>query len=240
MYRLLFIALLWACQSPTQEAAGGGSVFEEQPVAEIQDPQEIPVPEGYNILERVDGDLDKDGIEEAVVAYNTAEIDEGSFKNVERDLIIYKQQAGKWVKWKSSLQALYGSRDGGMMGDPYDTMSIEIGILNIQHFGGSSWKWSVTDKYRYQDNELFLIGYTSTSGAPCEYFVNADFNVSTGKIIIEKEWENCDDENAENKKVSETSLVQGLKVTLQNRHDKRIHIVTPKEKLEVFVSTGPN
>lgn len=240
MNRLLFISMFWACQSPTQEAAGGGSVMEEPPVAEIQESQEIAIPEGYYLIESIEGDLDNDGIEETVVAYNTAEVVEGSYKNVERDLIVYKKQSGKWVKWKSSLQALYGSRDGGMMGDPYDTMFIENGILQIQHFGGSSWKWSVTDKYRYQDNELYLIGYTSLSGANCEYWESADFNVSTGKIIVEKEWEDCDSEDAENKKVSETSLVKGLKVTLQNRHEKRIHIVTPKEKLEVFVSTGPN
>lgn len=235
MHRLVFILSLWACQNPSQEAEEGENVPESQPSY----PQEIPVPDGYFLMERINGDLDNDGVEEAIVAYNTAEVKEGSFKNVERDLIVYKKQAGTWIKWKSSLQALYGSRDGGMMGDPYDNMSVENGILHIRHFGGSSWKWSVTDKYRYQDNELYLIGYTSTSGANCEYWESADFNVSTGKIIVEKEWENCDSEEAENKKVSEISSVKGLKITLQDRHAKRIHIVTPREKLEVYVSTGP-
>lgn len=232
MKRLLFLSLLWACQTAAQEAT-------QDPATTAGEMQGISIPEAYSIIETIEGDLDKDGVNERVVAYNTEEIKEKSFKNVKRELVVYKQQEGKWMKWKSSLQALYGSRDGGMMGDPYDTMYIENGILQVQHFGGSSWKWSVTDKYRYQDNELYLIGYTSTSGAPCEYFETADFNVSTGKIIVEKEWEDCDSEDAENKKVSETSSVKGLKITLQNRHEKRVHIVTPKEKLEVYVSTGP-
>ncbi len=232
MKRLLFLSLLWACQTSAQETV-------KSPTTADENGQEMPIPSGYSIIEQVTGDLDKDGVDELVIAYNTEEVKERSFKNVTRELVVYKRTEGKWNKWKSSLQALYGSRDGGMMGDPYDTMYIENGILQIQHFGGSSWKWSVTDKYRYQDNELYLIGYTSTSGAPCEYFETADFNVSTGKIIVEKEWEDCESEDAENKKVSESSSVKGLKITLQNRHEKRIHIVTPKEGLEVYVSTGP-
>lgn len=232
MYRLIFIPLFWACQSPANET-------NEDKTTDVQEVKEIPIPEGYTIIERIDGDLDNDGNLEAVVAFNTEEVNENSYKNVTRELVVYKETEGKWVKWKSSLQALYGSRDGGMMGDPYDTMYIEKGVLEVVHFGGSSWKWSITDKYRYQDNEFYLIGYTSTSGAPCEYFEIADFNVSTGKIIVEKEWEDCESEEPEDHKVSETSLVKGLKITLQNRHEKRIHIVTPKEGLEVFVSTGP-
>ena len=239
MNRFIFIFGLWACQSPTQEA----QLAQDAPVAEIKDQQEsqaIPVPDGYTIIEQIEGDLDGDGQPETLVAYNTEEVDESSFKNVKRELIVYKKDAGKWTKWKSSLQALYGSRGGGMMGDPYDTMFVDKGILQITQMGGSSFKWTMTDKYRYQDNDLYLIGYTSNSGAPCQYWESADFNVSTGKIVVEKEWDDCDSEEAENKKVSETAVVKGLKVTLQNRHEKRIHIVTPKEGLEVFVSTGPN
>lgn len=234
MYRLIIISLLWVCQSPAQDAPN------EQQSTDDMVVQEIPIPGGYSIIATTTGDLDNDQVNEFVVAFNTEEVDENSFKNVTRELIIYKERDSEYKVWKSSLQALYGSRDGGMMGDPYDTMFIKNGILQIQHFGGSSWKWSVTDKYRYQDDELYLIGYTSSSGAPCEYFETADFNVSTGKIIVEKEWEDCDSEDAENKKISETSSLKGLKITLQDRHSKRVHIVTPKEKLEVYVSTGPN
>ena len=197
----------------------------------------IPVPQGYFVIQSAEGDLDQDDIPELVVAYNTEELKERSFKNVTRDLIVYKRSGDQWVKWRSSTQALYGSRGGGMLGDPFDTLQIEQGILLITQQGGSSWKWHFTDKYRFQEEELYLIGYASMSGAPCEYWQEVDFNVSTGKMIIAKEWEDCDSEAA-GKKISETVSVKDLKVTLQTRHDKRLHVVTPREGLEVFVSTG--
>ncbi len=246
MKRLFFISMLWACQSPAQEAPKNALTqdHEETQSAEgdllVQEDQKIPIPKGYSIIKQVEGDLDKDGIPEVVVACNTEEVREGSIKNVTRELIVYKQLGGKWEKWNSSLQALYGSRGGGMMGDPFSEMEITGGVLQIRQEGGSSWKWAITDKYQFQDGDFYLIGYASVSGAPCEYFQTADFNVSTGRVIIEKEWEDCDSEDPQDKKASETASVKGLKITLQNRHEKRVHIVTPKEGLEVFVSTGPN
>lgn len=80
--------------------------------------QSIPVPSDYSIIDSVFGDLDKDGLEELVVAYNTDlkdEINDG----VKRELIIYKKKNSNWAVWQKSMQALYGSRAGGMMGDPF-------------------------------------------------------------------------------------------------------------------------
>lgn len=55
-----------------------------------------------------------------------------------------------------------------MMGDPFEKMTIDNGILIIDHFGGG-WKWKIIDKYRFQENEFILIGYTNIDGRPCEY-----------------------------------------------------------------------
>ena len=73
------------------------------------------------------------------------------------------------------------------MGDPFEGIEIKNGILIINHWGGSSWKWSLSDKYRFQNNQFQLIGHTSNCGKPCEYWMNCDFNISTGKVIIKKE-----------------------------------------------------
>lgn len=201
--------------------------------------QEIPLPEGYYILDTAQGDLDNDGVQELAVAYNTEEVKEKSFKNVLRDLIVYKNREGTWEPWKSSQQAIYGSRRGGSKGDPFDTMKIENGLLHITQHGGRSWTWTFTDTYRFQDNDLHLIGYTSTSGAPCEYWQNVDLDVPTGIMLVEKEWEDCESGSEKAvKAVNERVSVKDLKITLENRHSKRIHIITPKEELEVFVSTG--
>lgn len=198
--------------------------------------QEIPSPENFVIIDTVSGDLDNDGIKELVVAYNTRKEDT-SFESVPRNLIIYKMQLHKWTLWKESDQALYGSRDGGMMGDPFGEINIEKGILKISQNGGSSWKWSHTDRYRYQNGEFYLVGYSSQYGKPCEYWEDVDFNLSTGKMIVNKEFENCDKDQEIYKRENETLYKKGIRITFKNRRQNEIKIVTPKYKHEIYVAT---
>ncbi len=198
--------------------------------------QKIPTPVNYLVIDTVSGDLDNDGKKELVVAYNTKPEDE-SQESVPRELIIYKFQNNQWLTWKTSHQALYGSRDGGMMGDPFGDIEIKKGILLISQNGGSSWKWAFTDKYRYQQGDFYLIGYTTVFGKPCEYWTNVDFNVSTGKMLVKKEYEECKTEEQKiYKREFETVYKKGLKITLQNRSEKEIKIVTPLYKHEIYIA----
>ena len=54
--------------------------------------QTIPIPVNYTIVDSVAGDLDKDGVDELVVAYNTGKEDEEKIESVPRQLIIYKNR----------------------------------------------------------------------------------------------------------------------------------------------------
>ena len=198
--------------------------------------QAIPTPKNYSTINTALGDLDKDGIEELVVAYDTKKADE-EYESVPRELIIYKKQNNKWTVWKKSSQALLGSREGGMMGDPFGELKIKNGILHISHDGGSSWKWSHTDKYRYSNGEFDLIGYSSIYGKLCEYWEKVDFNLATGKISVEKEYEDCDtSDQAIYKRENETFYKKGIKINLQNRKDREIKIVTPKYRHEIYIA----
>lgn len=199
--------------------------------------QEIPIPENYSIVDSTSGDLDKDIIKELVVAYNAGP--ENETDGVPRELIIYKLKNNKWTAWKKSRQALYGSRDGGMMGDPFGEIKIENGILTIIQNGGSAWKWGVTDKYRFQDGAFYLIGYSSTSGQPCEYWEEVDFNLSTGKMTVKKAYEECQGEKQEiYKRENETFFEKELKITMQHREERTIKITTPKYKKDIYIAMG--
>jgi hypothetical protein len=202
--------------------------------------QTIPVPANYSIVDTVSGDLDKDLVSELVVAYNTGPENGIEGEGVPRALIIYKRNGKAWKEWKSSAQALYGSQDGGMMGDPYGDMEITNGVLHVIQNGGSSWKWGFTDKYRFQDGEFYLIGYTSVYGKPCEYWIDVDFNLSTGKMIVKKEFEDCESggDPVIYKNENETMVQKGLKITLQNRHEREVKITTPQYQHEIYIAMG--
>jgi len=186
-------------------------------------------PRNSSLIETVEGDLDGDKLPEKVSVYNTN--DTTDLGNI-REIQILKKTNGKWKILEKSRQAILESNAGGMMGDPYQSTIIKDGILVIQHYGGSSWKWSVTDKYRFQNGHFELIGFFSESGKPEEYWTEVDFNLSTGKLNFKKTIDNMAEYG---KSKSETYVKKGIKLNLQNRNNQRLKIVLPKTKEEIFL-----
>ena len=187
-------------------------------------------PQGATVIETVDGDLDGDHIPEKVIIYNTK--DTADYGNI-REIQILKKANEKWRVLEKSRNAILKSSEGGMMGDPYQSTEIKNGILMITQAGGSSWKWGYTDKYRFQNGHFELIGYSSGSGKPEEYWIDIDFNLSTGKLIFDKEVENTEEYG--NSK-SEIFIKKGMKINLQNRNqEKQREILLPKTKEKVYL-----
>ena len=195
------------------------------------------VPAQYQSIAEAYGDLNKDGIEEKVVVYNVKEQEE-EMNGIDRELIIFRRVAGAWTIWQRSLKAVGNSRDGGMMGDPFQEVEVKNGVLLITEAGGSSWKWGHTDKYRYQNGSFELIGYNNTYGKLCEYWADFDFNIMTGKIVFTKEYESCEEEGEQvvSKRENETFTYRlQKKITLQNRKDAEVQIISPKYKHELYL-----
>lgn len=187
------------------------------------------------VLTEIYGDLDRDGIDEKVVVRELKDIlDDGKL----RELIIYKTNQNNWNVMASSKKAILGSESGGMMGDAFSSREISIknGILTIGHDGGSSWKWYTIHKYRFQNQNLELIGYETSFGKKCEYWQEFDYNLSTGKIVYTKTTEICDDDGIQkgSRKVKETFYKKLQKLpTLMTINIMEIKIITPKYKAEL-------
>ncbi|MFT4602779.1 MAG: hypothetical protein ACI857_002966 [Arenicella sp.] len=146
--------------------------------------------ESEMILSQTEGDLDKDGINEMAVVFSK----DLEWESVApRDLVIYKQTDGAWEIWIETDNVIGRADEGGMMGDAFQDISINNGVLQIDHSGGSSWKWGNSEKYRYQDGEFYMIGFSSTYGKPCEYWEDRDYNLSTGDCTFGFEAEKCED-----------------------------------------------
>jgi len=200
-YPLLFLCLIITACTDKKNQGAPGDVTENDSTTAAPVAQDVPIrtPDGYEVMGDTLGDLDKDNIEERVIVYNTnRQTDMGS----ERELHIYKQNDKGWERWHQSTGPVMPSENGGVMGDPFQGISIENGSLVINHFGGSRQKWAYTHRYRYQNETWQLIGATVNNGAPCDYFEDFDFNLSTGKIIYKKTIEDC--ETSEDNPVTKT------------------------------------
>lgn len=168
---------------------------EDIPENETTDVENEPSTDGLKQMATVTGDLDKDKIPEKVVVFDTKRESESDM-GTEREIHIYKKTNGDWKLWHQSIGAVLPSENGGMMGDPFESLSIEKGSIVIKHFGGSREKWSYTHRFRYQNNTWELIGVTVNNGSPCDYWEDFDYNLSTGKYIYTKETEDCEGEKS--------------------------------------------
>ena len=164
----------------------------------------IKTPTSFEILEELEGDLDNDGISEKVILYDTGkEIDLGT----ERQICVYKKNNDTWELWKKSVSAILGSEQGGVMGDPFDGISIEKNCIVIKHFGGSRSKWEFAHSYKYQNGDFRLIAVKVGSFTPCEEYEVLDYNLSNGKIKYKKEIQDCDNGSPE---IEEKEMIRKL------------------------------
>ncbi len=172
------------------------------------------------------GDLDNDGIEEKVVVYNT---DRSSKNGIEREIHFFKKEGSSWKLWKKSNEGILESQMGGVSGDPFRNVVIDNQILKVFHSGGSRSKWETENKYRFQNQNFELIGYTQLVETPCSNKLLIDYNLSTGNAVLQKTLLECNDalKLTSKKKVIDKKVTHKIS-PLPNLHDgKSTDIVTP-------------
>ena len=84
--------------------------------------------------------------------------------------------------------AVLDGDEGGVFGDPFQGLTVERGVVAIQHYGGSRDRWSFTHKYRFQNGQWELIGLQvgSTDTLDLEHYDDQDINLSTGLVNAKK------------------------------------------------------
>ena len=169
------------------------------------------IPKGYYQLPegRATGDLNADGRPDVVLALApTASTEAGPVlatnDNIPfpRLLVVLWRTANGYELAAAARRAILGRNDGGAFGDPFAGLDIAKGVLTIYHYGGSSWRWSLTAKFRYQQGDFYQIGDTynlmQSTAANCLKLpdhrpgdVYRDTNLLTGAYESVKVSDNC-------------------------------------------------
>ncbi|WP_300674031.1 hypothetical protein [Soonwooa sp.] len=164
-------------------------------VSEIPDEKHDKVedftPKYWTLKQIAYGNLNDDQQDEAVAVYTSPD---GGDIGSQQVLAIYKKEDGKWRLWHQNFSAVLSSDHGGMMGNPFDGVSIKNKCILVKHFGGSRDKWSYIHRYRFQNGDWYLIGALIDFGAPQDYFGKFDYNLSTGDIVASYKSELSSDE----------------------------------------------
>lgn len=161
------------------------------------------IPKDYDTLGVARGDLNNNKIEDCVLAlYHKSEKDEGKDPDSipARLLVILSGSNNGYIQAAKSSTALLCKHCGGIFGDPFEGIEIAKNVLKIYHYGGSAWRWSYTHKFRFRNNNWYLIGRTMNSYwnvKHCDKLndfagtENEDVNFVTGDYQIKKISQDC-------------------------------------------------
>jgi hypothetical protein len=166
------------------------------------------IPQGYDTLYEgvAKGDLNKDGIEDVALAlFHRSESIENSDADSIADirervlLVLFGSKKGYTIAARND-SLIMCKQCGGAFGDPFAGIEISKGVLIVYHYGGTSWKWAYTHRFRYQEGDFYLIGKTANSFwsvEECEALGDfagtnlEDINYLTGQFEIKKISEDC-------------------------------------------------
>jgi len=130
------------------------------------------IPKGFELFEKVKGDLNKDGIDDYVLIIKSIQ-NGGSERNSSgelvnrnrRGIIILFNNNDTYTPIINNLICFSSeNEDGGVYFAPELSVSIENNNLLVSYSHGRYGYWSYT--FRYQNSDFELIGYDKTSGAP--------------------------------------------------------------------------
>jgi hypothetical protein len=148
---ILFFLTLFAisCQKGSEES----NIDKDSPEALLKF-----IPKNYMLKDTVRGDLNLDGIKDLILVLNKEGEEQTSdvIDNPEKRLmlILLGQKNNTYQKARQSENAIYCYDCGGMLGDPFQKITVKDGEFAIEHFGGSSWRWARTSTFKYiKDSE---------------------------------------------------------------------------------------
>jgi hypothetical protein len=144
-------------------------------------------PKGWEIDAVEKGDLNGDKIDDAAIVMTKPEVMENDTlkESSKRFLVLVFGDGSQFIRTAFSDEAALDKDEGGAMGDPFQDLKIEKGIVTINYYGGSAWRWGVTERYRWQQNRWMLIGATYESfhaTEPDGASSGTDTNLSTGFV----------------------------------------------------------
>ena len=123
----------------------------------VESPSEVPqelrafVPEDARAIWLSEADLDRDGDGDFILVLERppTSADEDMVPGQRPLLVLLRGTDGKLREAKRNERLVMCPRCGGVMGDPFAGIVAGTGTFTVQHYGGSSWRWSSGFRFDY-------------------------------------------------------------------------------------------
>ena len=172
--------------------------FAEQPTAEQIQLQKDKlkykayIPAKYVLFEAIQGDLNKDGIQDLVLIVKATDPTQwvnheyrGKLDRNRRGIIVLLKEKGRYKKLTQNLSAFSSeNEEGGVYFTPELWFEINKGLLNVHYGHGRYGYWNYS--FRLQNQDLRLIGYDSSSNHGPYVESETSMNFLTDKKVIRK------------------------------------------------------
>ena len=125
------------------------------------------VPDGWELLDSVELDVNEDGITDYVGVLEADSIDMGEYRYQDYPRILFAIASDGTDRYRLDFQDINLIRtrnEGGVFGDPYCPLTAEGVSFTTHTYGGSAWRWSEDYTYTYQDGIWRLTLSEKTSG----------------------------------------------------------------------------
>ena len=139
------------------------------------------IPTDFTILDSASGDINKDGIKDLVLILrsNAEKLNSDATRPL---LLLQGNSVGQYKLIARNDSVVLCMGCGGVHGDPYQNIAIKKGYFSLEHFGGSSWRWTriITFSYDKKTKGFYLhrdAGYSWHLSDPNKTTENI-FNVS--------------------------------------------------------------
>jgi hypothetical protein len=205
IYAFVLLILISCGQSESQQANSlNADTIKNNAVEQAKSPVEAGqslddfIPKGYVSFEKINGDLNKDGVEDCVIIIKGTDkskivTDEyrGQLDRNRRGIIVLFNKNGNYELATKNYDCFSSeNEDGGVYFAPELSVKIKDNNLffNYEHGRYGHWRYN----FRYQNSDFELIGYDSVSGG-----VVVDSEISMNFLSKKKQEKVNTNENAE-------------------------------------------
>ena len=106
------------------------------------------IPQGYTVLDSAFGNLNKDAYPDLllILRNHTEKMNPDTTRPV---ILLAGSANGTFKLLGRGDHVVFCANCGGVFGDPYQGITIKNGFFSIEHYGGSSWRWTRIITFRY-------------------------------------------------------------------------------------------
>jgi hypothetical protein len=172
------------------------------------------IPEGWSIRDSSSGLLDDDDLPDFALVIQLDDtlllskiLGDDTMTEEYRPrilLILSKTEENNFIKSCQSNQAILAENEGGMLGDPFESLEIKDHVLSFSFRGGAAVQWGLAYHFRYSKGGYYLFQALSNGKGQGETY-QYEYNLATGELNIEVKDEKDPKENLKYSKIRAAS-----------------------------------